>query len=121
MMSSPASTHLLRSSSTAAVPLLPRRTSLQLSCAAARSRRRSGRLDVVRAATEEVAQPAAATPYTTESLVLYFKAEGTMEERAIPKITQALEGVEGVTDLEVLIEEGIGSVVVSRSQPTPLE
>jgi hypothetical protein len=38
-----------------------------------------------------VAEPAAATPYTTESLVLYFKAEGTMEERAIPKITQALE------------------------------
>uniref|UniRef100_A0ACD5TAJ9 Uncharacterized protein n=1 Tax=Avena sativa TaxID=4498 RepID=A0ACD5TAJ9_AVESA len=112
MMSSPASTHLLRS--TAAAPLLPlpRRTSLQLSCAAARSRRRSCRLDVVRASTAEVAEPAAATPYTTESLILYFKAEGTMEERAIPKITQALEAVDGVTDLEVLIEEGIGSVVV---------
>jgi hypothetical protein len=91
MMSSPASTHLLRS--TAAVPLLPRRASLQLSCAAsgAVARRRNGRLEVVRAASAEVAEPAAATPYTTESLVLYFKAEGTMEERAIPKITQALE------------------------------
>uniref|UniRef100_J3M628 HMA domain-containing protein n=2 Tax=Oryza brachyantha TaxID=4533 RepID=J3M628_ORYBR len=37
-----------------------------------------------------------------------------MEERAIPKITQALEGVEGVGDLEVLIEEGIGSVVLRK-------
>jgi hypothetical protein len=93
MMSSPASTHLL--GSTAAVPLLARRASLQLSCAAsgalARNGRRSGRLEVVRAATAEAAEPAAATPYTTESLILYFKAEGTMEERAIPKITQALE------------------------------
>ena len=88
MMSSPASTHLLRS--TAAVPLLPRCAFLQHSCVAW-NRRRSGRLEVVRAATAEVAEPAAATSYTTESLVLYFKAEGTMEERAIPKITQALE------------------------------
>lgn len=115
MMSSPASTHLLHSA--AAVYLLPRCASVQLSCApngVARNRRRSGRLEVVRAAAAEVAEPAAATPYTTESLILYFKAEGTMEERAIPKITQALEGVEGVTDLEVLIEEGIGSVVLTK-------
>ena len=117
MMSSPASTHLLRSAT--AAPLLPCRASLQLSCAAggavARSRRRSGRLEVVRAATAEVAEPpAAAGGYTTESLILYFKAEGTMEERAIPKITQALEAVDGVSDLEVLIEEGIGSVVLTK-------
>ncbi|VAH19242.1 unnamed protein product [Triticum turgidum subsp. durum] len=113
-MSSPASTHLLRSAP--AAPLLPRRASLQLSCvasgAAPRSRRRSGRLEVVRAATAEVAEAAGAPAYTTESLILYFKAEGTMEERSIPKITQALEGMDGVSDLEVLIEEGIGSVVV---------
>jgi hypothetical protein len=49
---------------------------------------------VVRAASAEVAAPdaaAAAPGYTSDSLILYFKAEGTMEERAIPKITQALE------------------------------
>ncbi|KAF6984732.1 hypothetical protein CFC21_002693 [Triticum aestivum] len=112
-MSSPASTHLLRPAP--AAPLLPRRASVQLSRvaggAAPRSRRRSGRLAVVRAATAEVAEAAGAPAYTTESLILYFKAEGTMEERAVPKITQALEGMDGVTDLEVLIEEGIGSVV----------
>jgi hypothetical protein len=39
------------------------------------------------AATAEAAAPA----YTSDSLVLYFKAEGTMEERAIPKITESLQ------------------------------
>jgi len=37
-----------------------------------------------------------------------------MEERAIPKITETLEGMEGVKDLEVLIEEGIASVVLTK-------
>ncbi|CAN6360520.1 unnamed protein product [Urochloa humidicola] len=107
MMSSPASIHLLPSA--AAVPLLARRVSLQLSCPTG-WRRRSGRPAVVRAATAEAATPA----YTSDSLILYFKAEGTMEERAIPKITETLQGMEGVKDLEVLIEEGIGSVVLTK-------
>ncbi|CAN6328669.1 unnamed protein product [Urochloa humidicola] len=107
MMSSPASIHLLPSA--AAVSLLPRCVSLQLSCAA-RWRSRSHRPAVVRAATAEAATPA----YTSDSLILYFKAEGTMEERAIPKITETLQGMEGVKDLEVLIEEGIGSVVLTK-------
>jgi hypothetical protein len=42
---------------------------------------------VVPAATAEAAAPA----YTSDSLILYFKAEGTLEERAIPKITETLE------------------------------
>ncbi|RLN28324.1 uncharacterized protein C2845_PM05G20090 [Panicum miliaceum] len=103
-MMSPAATHLLPSS--AAVSLLPHRVSLQLSCATG-WRSRSRRLAMVRAATAEGVAPA----YTSDSLILYFKAEGTMEERAIPKITETLEGMEGVKDLEVLIEEGIASVV----------
>ncbi|CAN6347271.1 unnamed protein product [Urochloa humidicola] len=107
MMSSPASIHLLPSA--AAVSLLPRCVSLQLSCAA-RWRSRSHRPAVVRTATAEAATPA----YTSDSLILYFKAEGTMEERAIPKITETLQGMEGVKDLEVLIEEGIGSVVLTK-------
>nr|BAJ98599.1 predicted protein [Hordeum vulgare subsp. vulgare] len=111
-MSSPASTHLLLRSASAA-PLLPRRASLQLPrVATGAAPRRSGRLEVVRAATAEAAE---APAYTTESLILYFKAEGTMEERAIPKITQALEGMDGVSDLEVLVEEGIGSVVLTKA------
>jgi len=106
-MMSPASTYPLPFA--AAVSLLPHRVSLQLSCATG-WRSRSRRLAVLRAATAEAAAPA----YTSDSLILYFKAEGTMEERAIPKITETLEGMEGVKDLEVLIEEGIASVVLTK-------
>ncbi|CAL5094280.1 unnamed protein product [Urochloa decumbens] len=91
MMLSPASAHLLPSA--AAVPLLPRRASLQLSCATGwRSRIR--RPAVVGAATAEAATPA----YTSDSLILYFKAEGIMEERAIPKITETLQ-IDGGTNI----------------------
>ncbi|TVU18871.1 hypothetical protein EJB05_34988, partial [Eragrostis curvula] len=106
MMSSQASTHLLPSA--AAASLLPRRVSQQLCFAGAgavASRRRGSRLAVVRGASAE------APAYTSDSLILYFKAEGTMEERATPKITESLQSMEGVKDLEVLIEEGIASVV----------
>ncbi|KAL6865082.1 hypothetical protein ACP4OV_016233 [Aristida adscensionis] len=107
-MSAPATAHLLPPA--AALSILPRRVSLQLSCAAG-PRRRGGRRAVVRAASAEAA---AAPTYTPDSLILYFKAEGTMEERAIPKITESLEAVEGVKDLEVLIEEGVASVVLTK-------
>uniref|UniRef100_A0A0E0L163 HMA domain-containing protein n=1 Tax=Oryza punctata TaxID=4537 RepID=A0A0E0L163_ORYPU len=110
-MSSPAATARLLLLPTS--PSLGPRSLRLLRGAAAR--RSSRRLGVVRAASAEVAATDAAAPgYTSDSLILYFKAEGTMEERAIPKITQALEGVEGVSDLEVLIEEGIGSVVLTK-------
>nr|CAB3465606.1 unnamed protein product [Digitaria exilis] len=111
MMLSPASMHLLPS---AAAASLPRGVSLQLSCASGGAapgwRSRGHRLAVVRAATAEAAAPA----YTSDSLILYFKAEGTMDERAIPKITETLQAMESVKDLEVLIEEGIGSVVLTK-------
>ncbi|XP_062181115.1 uncharacterized protein LOC133885419 isoform X2 [Phragmites australis] len=108
-MSSMASTHLLPSAT--AVSLLPRRVSPQLCCAGdgALTWRRASRLAVARAASSEAAAPA----YTSDSLILYFKAEGSMEERAISKINESLE-LEGVRDLEVLIEEGIGSVVLTK-------
>ncbi|XP_066328674.1 uncharacterized protein [Miscanthus floridulus] len=112
-MSSTAFSHLFPSAAVAAVSLLPGRVSLQLFCTSgevAPRWRRSPRMAVVRAATADAAAPA----YTSDSLILYFKAEGTMEERAIPKITESLEGMEGVKDLEVLIEEGIASVVLTK-------
>ena len=90
-MSSTAFSHLIPSAAVAAVSLLPGRVSLQLFCTSAEVapgwRRRSRRMAVVRAATAEAAAPV----YTSDSLILYFKAEGTMEERAIPKITESLE------------------------------
>ncbi|KAF0928076.1 hypothetical protein E2562_037668 [Oryza meyeriana var. granulata] len=111
-MSSPASARLLLPSASLVTRSL--RLPRAAGRAAARSRRSSCRLGVVPAASAEVADAAAAPAYTSDSLILYFKAEGSMEERAIPKITQALEEVEGVSDLEVLIEEGIGSVVLTK-------
>ncbi|XP_066328675.1 uncharacterized protein [Miscanthus floridulus] len=89
-MSSTAFSHLFPSAAVAAVSLLPGRVSLQLFCTSgevAPRWRRSPRMAVVRAATADAAAPA----YTSDSLILYFKAEGTMEERAIPKITESLE------------------------------
>ncbi|GJM88290.1 hypothetical protein PR202_ga04335 [Eleusine coracana subsp. coracana] len=111
MMSSPACIHLLPSATAAS--LLPHHVSPRLCFAGtgAVTRIRGGsRLAVVRAASAEAAAPA----YTSDSLILYFKAEGTMEERAIPKITESLESMEGVKDLEVLIEEGVASVVLTK-------
>ena len=87
MTSSPASTNLLPSAT--AVSLLPCRVSPRLYCAGggALTWRRGSRLAVVRAASAEAAAPA----YTSDSLILYFKAEGFLDERVIPKITESLE------------------------------
>uniref|UniRef100_A0A6N2MA75 Uncharacterized protein n=1 Tax=Salix viminalis TaxID=40686 RepID=A0A6N2MA75_SALVM len=45
---------------------------------------------------------------------MYFQAEGTMNETAIPKVTQALEGTEGVADLKVQVLEGLASVELTK-------
>lgn len=50
----------------------------------------------------------------SDTLTMYFQAEGTMNETAIPKVTNALEGTEGVTDLKVRVLEGIASVELTK-------
>ncbi|KAH8519158.1 hypothetical protein H0E87_000824 [Populus deltoides] len=50
----------------------------------------------------------------SDTLTMYFQAEGTMNETAIPKVTKALEGTEGVTDLKVRVLEGIASVELTK-------
>lgn len=50
----------------------------------------------------------------SDTLTMYFQAEGTMNEAAIPKVTNALEGTEGVTDLKVRVLEGIASVELTK-------
>lgn len=50
----------------------------------------------------------------SDTLTMYFQAEGTMNETAIPKVTTALEGTEGVTDLKVRVLEGIASVELTK-------
>ncbi|KAG9159747.1 hypothetical protein Leryth_007769 [Lithospermum erythrorhizon] len=50
----------------------------------------------------------------SDVLTMLFKAEGTMNEAVIPAIYQALEGVEGVSDLKVQVVEGIASVELTK-------
>ncbi|XP_072967679.1 uncharacterized protein [Typha angustifolia] len=67
------------------------------------------------AATEEEEKEAVSIPVSpSDMLTMFFKAEGTMNESAIPAITKALEGVEGISDLVVQIVEGIASVELTK-------
>ncbi|MCE0481663.1 hypothetical protein HAX54_039593 [Datura stramonium] len=82
-------------------------------------------------ATEEdgstaVAEEASAAPTTTSDqtvsvsvspsdvLTMFFQAEGTMNEAAIPSVTNALEDIEGITGLKVQVVEGIASVELTK-------
>ncbi|KAK6155162.1 hypothetical protein DH2020_009410 [Rehmannia glutinosa] len=66
--------------------------------------------------------PAAAAPDQTVSvpvspsdvLTMFFQAEGTMADAAIPVVTTGLEGVEGVSELKVQVVEGIASVEFTK-------
>uniref|UniRef100_A0A5B7BLE2 HMA domain-containing protein n=1 Tax=Davidia involucrata TaxID=16924 RepID=A0A5B7BLE2_DAVIN len=50
----------------------------------------------------------------SDVLTMFFQAEGTMNETAIPKVTTALEETEGITNLKVQVIEGIGSVELTK-------
>ncbi|KAK9272670.1 hypothetical protein L1049_003047 [Liquidambar formosana] len=67
---------------------------------------------------EEVAasvdQPVAVPVSPSDMLTMFFQAEGTMNETAIPKVTKALEETEGITNLKVQIFEGIASVELAK-------
>ncbi|KAL8475557.1 hypothetical protein ACS0TY_028276 [Phlomoides rotata] len=74
-------------------------------------------------AGEETAPPdEAAAPDQTVSvavspsdvLKMFFQAEGTMTDSAVPAVSKALEEVEGVTDLKVRVIEGIASVELTK-------
>ncbi|KAM0941946.1 putative heavy metal-associated domain, HMA, heavy metal-associated domain superfamily [Dioscorea sansibarensis] len=55
-------------------------------------------------------QPVSVPVSPSDMLTMFFKADGTMDESAIPAVSSALEAVEGVSDLKVQIAEGIASV-----------
>ncbi|CAA3021956.1 Hypothetical predicted protein [Olea europaea subsp. europaea] len=65
--------------------------------------------------------PAAATAEQTvspsDALTMFFQAEGSMIDAAIPIVTKALEVVEGISYLKVQVREGIASVKL-RKQTT---
>ncbi|KAI0510079.1 hypothetical protein KFK09_010679 [Dendrobium nobile] len=50
----------------------------------------------------------------SDLLTMFFKAEGTMDDTAISKLSNALEGKEGVGDLKVQNLEGIASVELTQ-------
>ncbi|CAA0820214.1 Heavy metal transport/detoxification superfamily protein [Striga hermonthica] len=78
------------------------------------------------ATSEEEASPAAAAAAAvsdqtvsvavspSDGLTMYFQAEGTMPDSAIPAVTRALEGMEGISDLKVQVDEGIASVQLTK-------
>ncbi|XP_054778145.1 uncharacterized protein LOC129286151 [Prosopis cineraria] len=59
-------------------------------------------------------QPVVVPVSPSDTLSMFFQAEGTLSESAIPAVTKALEGMEGVTDLKVQIVEGIASVELKK-------
>ncbi|XP_072981330.1 uncharacterized protein [Typha angustifolia] len=59
-------------------------------------------------------QPVSVPVSPSDMLTMFFKAEGTMDESAIPAVAKALEGTEGVSDLMVQVTEGIASVELTK-------
>ncbi|XP_035831195.1 uncharacterized protein LOC110896137 isoform X2 [Helianthus annuus] len=50
----------------------------------------------------------------SDVLTMFFQAEGTMSEGAIPSVTSALEETEGISNLRVQVLEGIASVELKK-------
>ncbi|KAK1440834.1 hypothetical protein QVD17_06666 [Tagetes erecta] len=50
----------------------------------------------------------------SDFLTMFFQAEGTMNEAAIPSVTSALEETEGISNLRVQVLEGIASVELKK-------
>nr|GEX16731.1 hypothetical protein [Tanacetum cinerariifolium] len=50
----------------------------------------------------------------SDILTMFFQAEGTMSEAAIPSITSSLQETDGISDLRVQVLEGIASVELKK-------
>ncbi|TXG58991.1 hypothetical protein EZV62_016820 [Acer yangbiense] len=59
-------------------------------------------------------QPVAVPVSASDKLTMFFQADGIMNEAAIPNMTKALEGTEGISDLKVLVLEGIATVELKK-------
>ncbi|KAK9119624.1 hypothetical protein Scep_017717 [Stephania cephalantha] len=67
--------------------------------------------------TEEASegeQPVSVLVSPSDVLTMFFQADGAMDESAIPRVTKALEEIEGVSDLKVKVLEGIASVELAK-------
>ncbi|XVF14146.1 hypothetical protein REPUB_Repub09cG0032400 [Reevesia pubescens] len=50
----------------------------------------------------------------SDTLRMYFQADGTLNEAEIPKVTKALEQAEGISNVKVQVLEGIGTVELTK-------
>ncbi|XP_071735036.1 uncharacterized protein [Rutidosis leptorrhynchoides] len=51
---------------------------------------------------------------SSDILTMFFQAEGTMSEAAIPSVSSALQETDGISDLKVHVHEGIASVELKK-------
>ncbi|KAK7316411.1 hypothetical protein VNO77_35429 [Canavalia gladiata] len=59
-------------------------------------------------------QPVVVPVSPSDTLTMFFQAEGTMSETAIPALTKAVEETEGVTDLKVRLVEGLAIIELKK-------
>ncbi|KAI3748065.1 hypothetical protein L6452_10901 [Arctium lappa] len=60
-------------------------------------------------------EPTVSVPVSpSDILTMFFQAEGTMSEAAIPSVTSALQETEGISSLRVQVHEGIASVELKK-------
>lgn len=66
-------------------------------------------------AAASVDQPVAVPVSPSDMLTMFFQAEGTMNEAAIPTVTKALEEKsDGITNLKVQVLEGIATIELAK-------
>ncbi|XP_050380026.1 uncharacterized protein LOC126797439 [Argentina anserina] len=63
---------------------------------------------------EEAEQPVSVPVSPSDTLTMFFQADGTLSDAAVPAVTKALEGTEGVSNLKVEVHEGIGIVELKK-------
>ncbi|ESQ41463.1 hypothetical protein EUTSA_v10014795mg [Eutrema salsugineum] len=50
----------------------------------------------------------------SDMLTMFFQADGTLNEGAIPNVTKALQDIDGVSNLKVRVSEGVAVVELSK-------
>ncbi|KAK1410134.1 hypothetical protein QVD17_36667 [Tagetes erecta] len=64
---------------------------------------------------QEEVEPTVTVPVSrSDMLTMFFKAEGTMSESAIPSVASALQETEEISNLKVQVLEGIASVELKK-------
>ncbi|CAF2136072.1 hypothetical protein HID58_004381 [Brassica napus] len=50
----------------------------------------------------------------SDMLTMFFQADGTLNEAAVPNVTKALQDIDGVSNLKVQVAEGVAVVELSK-------